>query len=66
MDEIIELRKGVLFDMHRREGGFKDIHCNAQNAALFVDLLINIFWETLYHIIETSFILKIKLGTKPK
>ena len=29
--------------MHRREGGFKDIHCSAQNVALFVDLLKNIF-----------------------
>ena len=25
--------------LHRREGDGKDIHCIAQNAALFVDLL---------------------------
>ena len=28
-----------LFELHRREGGLKDIHCSAPNAALFVDLL---------------------------
>ena len=44
MAEIFELRNGYLFEMHRREeGGFKDICSSAQNAALFVDLLWNIF-----------------------
>ena len=37
--EILELRKGELFELHRREGKLKDIHCSAQNATLFVDLL---------------------------
>ena len=30
--------KGQLFDLQRREGGLKDIHCGAQNAALLVGL----------------------------
>ena len=29
--------------MQRREGGLKDFNCIAQNTALFVDLLKNIF-----------------------
>jgi hypothetical protein len=33
--EILEIRKG-LFELHIREGDLKDIHCIAQNAALFV------------------------------
>ena len=41
--EILELRNGELFELHRMEGGLKDIHCSEQNAALFVDLLYNIF-----------------------
>ena len=32
-------KKGYLFELHRIDGEFKDIHCIAQNAALFVDLL---------------------------
>ena len=30
-------------------GGLKDIHCIAQNAALFADLLKNIFWTIWLH-----------------
>ena len=42
--EIPELRKGL----HRRsciegKGGFKSIHCIAQNATLYVDLLLKSF-----------------------
>ena len=33
------IKKGVLFNLHRREGGLKDIHYRAQNVTLFVDLL---------------------------
>ena len=28
----------MLFELHRREGGGKGIHCSAQNAVLFVNL----------------------------
>ena len=35
----LKLIKGQLFELHRREGDGKDIHCSAQNAALFVDQL---------------------------
>ena len=31
--------KGLLFMLHRSDGGLKDIHCSAQNDALFVDQL---------------------------
>ena len=37
LDEIIEVRKGLIFLVAYKGG--KDIQCIAQNAALFVDLL---------------------------
>ena len=39
--ESLEVRKKLIILVYRRgEGGCgKDIHCSAQNAALFVDLL---------------------------
>ena len=35
----LKKEKSLSFDLHRREGGGKDIHCSAHNAVLFVDLL---------------------------
>ena len=36
----LKQEKYYLFELQRREeGGGKDIHCSAQNAAIFVDLL---------------------------
>ena len=32
-------KKGLIFELRGREGGKKDMHCSAQNIALFVDLL---------------------------
>ena len=39
----LDYGRGKLFELHRMEGGFKDIPCFTQNAVLFVDLLQNIF-----------------------
>ena len=32
----LNLEKGQLLELDRREGGLKDIYCIGQNAALFV------------------------------
>ena len=37
--------KSWLFELQRREGGWNEIYCSVQNAALFVDLLQNIFYS---------------------
>ena len=37
--------KGEFFTCLEEKGGLKDIHCSAQNAALFVYLLYNIFYN---------------------
>ena len=34
--EILELRNGELFELHRMEGGLKDIHCSAQKKRPYI------------------------------
>ena len=43
MSDILELGKGLIILVAKREVGGKEIHCSAQTAALFVDKLLNIF-----------------------
>ena len=38
MIAMIELRKGLMLELHRMEEGFIDICCITQDAALFVSL----------------------------
>ena len=37
--ENLEARRGLLFELYKREGAGKYIHWSAQNAALFVVIL---------------------------
>ena len=41
---VLKLRKGLIICIEEKRG-LKDFHCITQNAALFVDLLKNIFWR---------------------
>ena len=44
--------------------GGKDIHCSAQNAELFVDLLYNIFSFIFFYLISTNYVNLIKYMRK--
>ena len=56
----LKKEKGKLFELHRGEGGSKDIHCSAHNVALFVDLFYNIFYvnhlirDCILHSVHTN------------
>ena len=48
----LNYEKGLSFECIKREGSLKDTHRNTQNAALSVDLFLNIFYlnnETLFY-----------------
>ena len=54
--EIIELKKGHLFDCIKRDGDLIDTHRNTQNAALNVDLFLYIYCLTFVTVVNNCVI----------